>query len=277
MRLVVLLSLLIANLLFTGIATKAQAAAGEDAPDYYGIWASPDCATYNQVFVFTEHYMMHALDATVEFSEVTDVRGRDDYTVASFAGKTHPLARTEDGLLIVGDMGEAVPGEAVPGEWPARWDDLSMEGDSEYTHCAEMPALMPVPLSDVMKDIEGVRAVCSGDAGNACARLLFRIADNDGNKALSMKEFMRAGAILGAFTPLLRGGPVEVKELEDGHKLGMGQGAALASLVLETRDTNASGGLESAEMEGFLKETDDAALRDAASRLGGLFPALVRP
>lgn len=234
-------------------------------PKYAGVWASPDCGSDSLTMIFTPHYVLRSTEATTAFSAVETAARHKDYDAVTFQGAAQAVARTEDGLLKVGTVEDMK-------DWPATWDGLDLAGHSEYSHCDAVSPVVPVPLARVMQKIEAVRDACSAAVTPACGKLLFAMADSNGNKRLSLSEFKKTGAMLGTFIPLLAGKPVATADLEAGYKQGIEDGARVAALLLTARDRDGSNDLDAKEMAGFLSDAPDPALRRALRALGGLFP-----
>lgn len=255
---------LIAILLFTGIATKSQAA--EAVPkDMRGDWAHPDCAEYDEAFIITKFFYLKSSREKTVFHPAALIGARGDYSILEIGGTPHPALRSEDSLLRIGDMG----GDPVE-RWAKEWDDLHLLGRNEYAGCFDTPTVVPLPLVRVMKHVDDVAASCGEEMGAACRRLLFSIVDANDNKRLSPAEFSKAGALVAAFLPLAAGKAVATAEMEAAYRQGVAEGAAAAERLLATQDADGSGDLSLEELEG----ADTPELRKAAAGLARVFEGL---
>jgi hypothetical protein len=244
-----------------------SASAKPDVPSYYGTWSAPDCGNFGEVLIFTKNYALRASEATSAFSPFRVVERRKDYDVVSFMGATHPVTRTEDGLLKVGEMDEAAK------EWPQTWDELSLAGHSEYSHCHAVPPVVPVPLARVMEKIEGVGDDCAAAVTPACRKALFAVADSNGNKKLSPAEFKKLGALLGTFVPLVPGRAVTMADLEAAYRQGVADGDRIGQALIAM---NGGKDLDAAAAAKLTSALEDPVWKKAIEGLATLFPGLVK-
>jgi len=251
--------------LFTGIAAKAQAEVSIPAA-LQGNWASPDCGNYTEGVILTRGFYLKSTEGETAFGPVSLAGGGRDYKALNIAGNVHPVMRTEDSLLKIGNL----EGFA-PDVWPKTWDELALDGRNEYTGCPEAPAVIPVPLIHVMGFIDEMKKSCAVSVTQACRKLLFSIADSNKNKKISPAEIKKLGAMLFVFAPLAGGGSISTPDLEAAYKAGMDEGEKAADALLSAYDGNHSGDLDEKELRD-ISPALTGGVRDALTRLSALLP-----
>lgn len=244
----------------------ARADSGVDVK-FQGPWAAPDCGNDSEGLILTKNFYLKSTEAGSTFSRA-DFARHGDYAVLTVAGTAHPAQHTEDSILKIGDAELA-----DVKTWPQAWDDLSLAGRNEYTGCPEAPQAIPVPLVHVMKYIDSLAETCGASMTRACEKLLFSIADTNGNKKISPAEFRKAAAMLFVFAPLAGGQSVATVDLEAAYKTGMGEGRKAADALLAARDANHSGDLDEKELRGIAPLLDSPAVQQALTQTAAVIPA----
>jgi hypothetical protein len=244
--------------LFTGYGSKAQA---EDVPaKIRGNWALPDCKSYDEAVIITRNYYLRSDKAGSQFWPLTLASKQKDYWVMPIEGEKRPVRLEADGVLKIGLLSP----ESTK-KWPRNWDSLQMDGRREYMGCVEIPAIIPDPLVRVMQHIDDIKAACSTSLSSQCTKLLFKIADENKNGKISLKEMKTAAAMLADMSALASHNTVTRDALDKAVYQALRETDRIAA-KLGGREMNYD------DFRGFLAKADSAPLREVLKNVGVIVP-----
>ncbi len=142
-----------------------------------------------------------------------------------------------------------------------------MDGHREYMGCVEIPAILPDPLVRAMKHLDEVNAACHAGFSESCTRLLFKIADENKNGKISLKEMKTTAAMLASLAALTGNNTVSRDALDKAVFQGLMETDHIAfQLAPDGHEVSYK------DFSGFLTKIDSAPLREALMRIGRVIP-----
>lgn len=117
-------------------------------------------------------------------------QGFDDLTAKSRAYGALPSCKTpEKAFVATRSFG-----------WTATRDTLAVSADpsisdkADYTPCTTLPKLIPKTTHRLIRYLDRVKEQCVLSVKNDCARVMFKLADENNNRKLTPAEFKKAAA-----------------------------------------------------------------------------------
>lgn len=206
-------------------------------------WAFPDCGHEGEILVLTRHFRLGVEG---------DVLGLAPYSLAG-KGKNSwkldktPLALSEDGILTLGEKG--------------------------YAGCAAAPKAIPKTLKRLIRYIDRIKDQCTVSLQNDCARVLFKMADENSDKKLGAAEIKKGLLTVLLFAELAEKGSIDGKETREIAARAKEEGAKIADDLLARYDADKSKSLDYNELtpEKFIPP-ESPVIREMLLKTGKLIP-----
>lgn len=258
---------LLIALCFSWNAAKAQEADGLPQK-IQGTWALPDCGRYEEALVVSRYFYLRSLPGSITLLPATLEKKGKDYWIMSLAGDNRPVRLENDGILKVGSYASGSPRK------PENWDDLRLGQITEYMGCGEAPSLVPQTMLRLMSHIDKLKEQCAKEAGGACAKTLFKLADADEDKKLSLSEIKRMTATALLFATLAERRTLSEKESGEITVQAQVEGLKIADDLLSRYDADKSKDLSRKELKDDFAFPGTAAAENAVKKAAALLPGL---
>jgi hypothetical protein len=230
-------------------------------------WAEPDCGNYESAVTLSRHFYLKSTENDMTLLPVSLDKQEQDYWVLDLGGEDMPARLENDAILKIGTYGEGT------GHRPRAWDDLKLDNTEEYTGCLDTPQIVPKVLQRLMRYIDRVKEQCTLSITNECAGVLFKLADENGDKKLSVAEIRRTVGSAVLFAALAENKTLSSKDalkLVDDSKADAQE---IADELLASYDKNKSKTLDYNELMADFHAPDMPLVKDTLQKAGTLLPS----
>jgi hypothetical protein len=247
-------------------AQKAQASV-ETPKKIQRDWAEPDCATYETAVTLSKYFFLKSTEKEMTLLPVALGREQQDYWILDLAGEPKPARLENDAILKIGQYAEDSPRK------PKNWDALKLDGTDEYTGCLDTPKIVPKVMQRLMRYIDRVKEQCTVSVNNECAGVLFKLADDNGDKKLNTAEIRRTVGSFALFAALAAEKTLtsqDALKLVDDSKV---DGMAIATLLIREYDKDKSQTLDYNELMDDFHAPDLPIVKETLQKAGELLPS----
>jgi hypothetical protein len=206
-------------------------------------WAFPDCGSDREILVLTRHYLLGVEGEVLSLAPYSLARQeKNAWTIDK-----KPAALSEDGILTL--------------------------GEKSYTGCAGIPKAVPKALQRLTRYIDRIKEQCTVSLENDCARVLFKMADENSDKKLGTAEIKKGVLTMLLFAELADQGSIDGKETREIAARAKNEGPKIADDLLARYDADKSKSLDYNEMtpEEFTPP-ETPAIRETLLKTGKLIP-----
>ncbi len=229
-------------------------------------WASPDCGNYDTALIISRYFYLKSTADDMTLMPASLSSRKQDYFVFDLSGTDTPARLENDAILKIGAYAKESPRS------PDNWDDLKLDDTEEFTGCLEAPAVVPKVLQRFMRYVDRIKDQCTVSVNNECAGVLFKMADENGDRHLSQSEIRRAVSSAVIFAAL-----ADKKTLTSQEALTLihdsaPQAKAVADALLAAYDKDQSGTLDYNELMTDFHAPDLPIIKDTLEKAGTLLP-----
>lgn len=172
-------------------AADYDLAAGMIPPDYYGLWAAPDCAQPDNVILIQDRLILDAQSHANFVYRITETRTSDNGLLAHFGNMNIYLDKKNDAAM---DITKTFLDEGHEPDHPYQ-DTASHK--TAYTACEQIDTNWPSTDKEALDAFPAIAALeqqCEGayiEDSPACQQQIFMFADQDMNGKLDHQELER--------------------------------------------------------------------------------------
>lgn len=260
-----LLSFLLIALSFSGNGAKAQELDAIPAKIQQN-WGFPDCGRFDHALVFTKNFYLRASKKELTLLPYEIASGSKDYRLIRQGGESLPVRIENDGILKIG-----IPAEKSSRK-PDGWEGFTLDRTLEYAACPEMPKIVPKAMTRLFRYLDRIQEQCTVSINNDCARVIFKLADDNSDKKLTSAEIKKATlsalifAELGVQSTL---GEKDMKKVADRAKE---EGQKISDDLLSRFDANKSGDLDYNELTNDFSAPKLPIIKEMLKKSGNLLP-----
>jgi hypothetical protein len=264
-RAVILFIFLIA-VLYSWNIQKAQAS--EEVPKkVQRNWASPDCGNYDTAVILSRYFYLKSTESEMTLAPVSVQREQNDYFILNLAGSDTPARLENDAILKMGEYAKDSP------RHPKNWEDLKLDAAEEFTGCLDAPKIVPKVLQRFMRYVDRIKEQCTLKVDNECAGVLFKLADEDGDRKLSAAEIRRTVSSAVLFAALADKGTLTSEEASKVIADSKTDAEAIAIMLLKDYDKDGSKSLDYNELMANFHAPDMPIVKDTLAKAGKLLPS----
>jgi hypothetical protein len=262
------ISLLIFLILALCSWNGAKAQASDEIPKkIQRNWAQPDCGDVEEAVVLSRYFYLRSTETDLTLLPAGLDGKRQDYWLMDFGGAATPARLENDGILKIGTP--AKPGAG----WPKTWDQLPLDDTQEYTGCEAAPKVVPKVLQRLMRYIDRIKEQCTMSVTNECAGVLFKLADENGDRKISEAEIRRT-----ALSAILFAELAQRKNLSSAEAMKIVADSRMAALqiadaVLAAHGKTRSQSLDYNELMGDFKPPELPIVKQTLEKAGVLLPS----
>ncbi|MEZ0225866.1 MAG: hypothetical protein ACAH83_15030 [Alphaproteobacteria bacterium] len=230
-------------------------------------WAEPDCGNYDSAVTLSRHFYLKSTDKEMTLLPVSLGKEQQDYWILDLAGEDKPARLENDAILKIGAYAEDSPRK------PKSWEGLKLDETLEYTGCLDTPKIVPKVMQRLMRYIDRVKEQCTISVNNECAGVLFKLADDNGDKKLNTAEIRRTVGSFALFAALAANKTLtsqDALKLVDGSRV---DGMAIATLLIKEYDKDKSQTLDYNELMTDFHAPDLPIVKETLQKAGELLPS----
>jgi hypothetical protein len=245
---------------------KAQAS--EEVPQkVQRNWASPDCGNYDTAVILSRYFYLKSTENQMTLMPASTRREQKDYFVLNLAGADTPARLENDAILKMGAFAKDSSHSAK------NWEDLKLDEAEEFTGCLDAPKIVPKVLQRFMRYVDRIKDQCTLSVNNECAGVLFKLADEDGDKKLSTAEIRRTVSSAVLFAALADKRTLTSDEASQLVKDSTVDANAVATMLMKDYDKDSSKSLDYNELMADFHAPDLPIVKDTLVKAGALLPS----
>jgi hypothetical protein len=230
-------------------------------------WASPDCGDYDTALIISRFFYLKSTEDEMSLMPATLSSQKQDYFVLDLAGTDTPARLENDAILKIGSYAKDSP------RGPDTWDDLKLDDTEEFTGCLEAPAIVPKVLQRFMRYVDRIKEQCTLSVNNECAGVLFKLADENGDKRLSVAEIRRTVSSAVLFAALADKKTLTSQEAMKLIHDSAPQAQQVADALMAAYDKKHSGKLDYNELMADFHAPDVPIVKETLEKAGTLLPS----
>lgn len=207
-------------------------------------WAFPDCGHGIEAVVFTRHFQLSATKTALGLAPYSlSGNAKNGWKLEGL-----PLSLSADGILSL--------------------------DEKEYTGCAATPKVIPKAMQRLTRYLDRIEEQCTVSLQNDCARVLFKMVDENSDKKLNTAELKKGVLTLLLFAELADKGHIDNKEIKSIADRAKEEGAKISDELIARYDTDKSKNLDYNELtpEEFTPP-DRPIIKETLGKTGRLIPA----
>lgn len=252
--------------LCSGNGQKAQAS-HETPRKIQRDWAAPDCGTIDTAVTLSRYFYLKSTEKDMTLLPVSLGKEEHDYWILDLAGEPKPARLENDAILKIGAYAEDSPRK------PDSWDGLKLDDTEEYTGCLDTPRIVPKVMQRLMRYIDRVKEQCTLSVTNECAGVLFKLADDNGDKKLDTAEIRRTVGSFVVFAALAANKTLTSQEALQLVGDSRVDGMAIATLLIRDYDKDKSQTLDYNELMTDFHAPDLPIVKETLQKAGELLPS----
>lgn len=245
---------------------KAQASDGLPAKIQRN-WAQPDCGDYDEAMVLSKYFALKTTQKDMTLLPARLLHKRKDYWVVSIGDESRPVQLHNDGILAIGTYADDTPRRAKD------WDAMKLDQTDEYTGCDTAPKIVPHALRRLMRYIDRISEQCTLSITNECAGVLFKLADEDNDKKLSLPEIRRMTDQALLLSALADKQTLTDQQATDILKKSRKDIDEIAAQMMAECDKNKSKSVDYNELVNNFTAPDVPVVKDMLKKIGALIPS----
>ena len=252
--------------LYSWNVQKAQAS--EEVPKkVQRNWASPDCGSYDTAVILSRSFYLKSTDDDMTLMQASMSHEQKDYFILDLGGADTPARLENDAILKMGSYAKDGPRR------PEKWEDLKLEDTEEFTGCLDAPKIVPKVLQRFMRYVDRIKEQCTISVSNECAGVLFKLADENGDKKVSVAEIRRTVGSAVLFAALAEKQTLSSKEAMKLVNDSKGPALQIANLMIAEYDKDHSKTLDYNELMADFHAPDLPIVKDTLEKAGALLPS----
>lgn len=228
-------------------------------------WAFPDCGTTSQSAVFTSSFYLKSATDELTLTKYSFSSGGKDYRILQRGGQSNPARIENDGILKLGFP-------AHNAKKADNWDNLDFEHVEEYTACAKPSTRFPKAMTRLIRYLDRIQQQCTVSMNNDCARVLFKLADENSDQVLNKAELQKALMTGFLFGELAEKETLHDKDIQAIAAMTKDKGPGITGEIIQRLDRNASGSLDYNEIVTDFKPWAQPYIKVLLQKSGKLIP-----
>ena len=254
------------TVLYSWNVQKAQAS--EEVPKkVQRNWASPDCGNFDTAVVLSRNFYLKSTEDDMTLLPVSVSHQQKDYFILDLAGTDTPARLENDAILKIGSYAKDGPRR------PENWEDLKLDDTEEFTGCLDAPKIVPKVLQRFMRYVDRIKEQCTLSVSNECAGVLFKLADENGDKKVSAAEIRRTVGSAVLFAALAERQTLSAKEAMQLVNDSKAPAMQIANLLIGEYDKDGSKTLDYNELMTDFHAPDLPIVKDTLQKAGTLLPS----
>ena len=229
-------------------------------------WAAPDCGDYDTAVILSRYFYLRATEDDITLLPASVRKEQKDYVILDLAGADTPARLENDAILKIGSFAKDSPRQG-------KWEDLKLEDAEEFTGCLDAPKIVPKVLQRFMRYVDRIKEQCTLSVTNECAGVLFKLADENGDRKLSAAEIRRTVSSAVLFAALADGKTLSTADATKLINATKGDAQQLADLLLKQYDQNGSKTLDYNELMADFHAPDAPIVKQTLQKAGALLPS----
>ena len=252
--------------LYSWNVQKAQAS--EEVPKkVQRNWASPDCGNFDTAVILSRNFYLKSTEADMTLLPAAVSHQEKDYFILDLAGTDTPARLENDAILKIGSYAKDGPRR------PDNWEDLKLDDTEEFMGCLDAPKIVPKVLQRFMRFVDRIKEQCTLSVSNECAGVLFKLADENGDKKVNAAEIRRTVGSAVLFAALAQQQTLGSKEAMKLVNDSKAPALQIANLLLVEYDKDKSKTLDYNELMADFHAPDLPIVKDTLEKAGTLLPS----
>jgi hypothetical protein len=229
-------------------------------------WAFPDCGKYTHALSFTRYFYLKSSKKEMTLLPYTLAAGGTDYRFIRQGGENLPARIENDGILKIGIPAEKSPQKAK------NWDGFTFDQTPEYTACSATPKVIPKAMERILRYVDRIRDKCDISVKNDCARVIFKLADENNDKKLTPVEIKKGVLSALLFAELGQNGTIQDAEIKAIGARAKEEGEKIAADLIARYDADKSGSLDYNEVAEDFTAPQLPVIKEMLAKAGKLIP-----
>ena len=229
-------------------------------------WAAPDCGNFDTAVILSRYFYLRSTEDDITLMPASVRNQQKDFVVLDLAGTDTPARLENDAILKMGSFAKDSPRRG-------KWEDLKLEDAEEFTGCLDAPKIVPKVLQRFMRYVDRIKEQCTVSVTNECAGVLFKLADENGDKKISAAEIRRTVSSAVLFAELAASQTLSSADAKKLINATKGDAQQLADALLAQYDRNGSKTLDYNELMADFHAPDMPIVKQTLEKAGTLLPS----